>query len=319
MSPIYDSDSSTEDASVQNSGVYSVLNSIQAPNRVGDVPMHWYDDLPHVGYDMDGKKGTSWISFCRPSTILLPGLHSSRVFTPNSLIILSAVFDKTAQMDKPLSAEELDIMHRLYANEVPDAGYDPYEPMTEWFTGKGKEEVMPLSCRSRTQASVGPSKWKKQKVVMKIVRAIRQGRILPSKLKTTSKLKFYSIWAEPSTSHAPPLPALKPPLPTNSESYNPPEEYLPTDAEHAEWEALDPEDREHDYLPKKYSSLRLVPACDHFIKERFSCHLNRYLAPRIQQGMHQITRRHGVVGPWGRVGERYIMLECTYTFGGRGG
>jgi ribosome biogenesis protein ERB1 len=121
---------------------------------------------------------------------------------------------------------------------------------------------------------------------MKIVRAIRQGRILPSKPKTTSKLEFYSIWAEPSTSHAPPLPAPKPRLPTNSESYNPPEEHLPTDAERAEWEALDPEDRERDYLPKKYTSLRslrLVPAYDRFIKERFSRHLNLYLAPRIQR------------------------------------
>lgn len=118
---------------------------------------------------------------------------------------------------------------------------------------------------------------------MKIVRAIRQGRILPSKPKTTSKLEFYSIWAEPSTSHAPPLPAPKPRLPTNSESYNPPEEYLPTETERAEWEALDPEDRERDYLPRKYSSLRLVPAYDRFIKERFSRQLDLYLAPRIQR------------------------------------
>jgi hypothetical protein len=36
--------------------VYNILKFFQAQNRVGDVPMHWYDDLPHVGYDMDGKK-----------------------------------------------------------------------------------------------------------------------------------------------------------------------------------------------------------------------------------------------------------------------
>ena len=29
---------------------------IQDPNRVGNVPMHWYDDMPHVGYDINGKK-----------------------------------------------------------------------------------------------------------------------------------------------------------------------------------------------------------------------------------------------------------------------
>lgn len=118
---------------------------------------------------------------------------------------------------------------------------------------------------------------------MKIVRAIRQGRIISSKPKTTSKFPVYSIWSEPSTSHPPPLPAPKPPLPTNAESYNPPEEYLPSEAERKEWEALDVEDRERDYLPQKYPALRLVPAYDRFIKERFSRQLDLYLAPRIQR------------------------------------
>lgn len=118
---------------------------------------------------------------------------------------------------------------------------------------------------------------------MKIVRAIRQGRILPSKPKSTSKFEPYAIWSEPSTSHPPPLPAPKRPLPTNAESYNPPEEYLPTEEERKAWEALDPEDRERDYLPQKYSSLRLVPAYDRFVKERFNRQLDLYLAPRVQR------------------------------------
>ena len=28
----------------------------QNPNRVGNIPMHWYDDLPHIGYNVEGKK-----------------------------------------------------------------------------------------------------------------------------------------------------------------------------------------------------------------------------------------------------------------------
>jgi ribosome biogenesis protein ERB1 len=120
--------------------------------------------------------------------------------------------------------------------------------------------------------------------IMKIVRAIRQGRIVPSKPKTTSKFEFYSIWSsEPSSSAPPSLPAPKPALPTNAESYNPPEEYLLTEEEKKEWEAKDPEDRERDFMPQKHSSLRLVPAYDHFIKERFNRQLDLYLAPRIQR------------------------------------
>lgn len=120
--------------------------------------------------------------------------------------------------------------------------------------------------------------------IMKIVRAIRQGRIVPSKPKTAStQPQFYAIWNEAPSAHAPPLPAPKPRLPTNAESYNPPEEYLPTEEERKEWEATDKEDRERDFLPQKYSSLRLVPGYDQFIQERFSRQLDLYLAPRIQR------------------------------------
>jgi ribosome biogenesis protein ERB1 len=119
---------------------------------------------------------------------------------------------------------------------------------------------------------------------MKIVRAIRQGRIVGSKpTAADKKQQFYAIWNEPPSNQPPPLPAPKPKLPTHSESYNPPEEYLPTEEERKQWENTDPEDRERDYLPHKYPALRLVPAYDQFIKQRFNRQLDLYLAPRIQR------------------------------------
>ncbi|EGO01742.1 hypothetical protein SERLA73DRAFT_49062 [Serpula lacrymans var. lacrymans S7.3] len=258
IEPEYDSDSSTEDA----------------PNRVGNVPMHWYDDLPHVGYDMNGK------SILRPARGDELDKFLQTVEDPSAW---TKAFDKNTQMDKPLTPEELDLIRRLQAGENPDSSYDPYEPMVEWFTGKGKEEVMPLSAAPEPKRRWIASKWEKQKI-MKIVRAIRQGRILPSKPKTASdKPAFYAIWNEPSSAHPPAMPAPKPHLPTNAESYNPPEEYIPTKEEREQWEATEREDRERDYLPQKYSALRLVPAYDRFIQERFNRQLDLYLAPRIQR------------------------------------
>jgi ribosome biogenesis protein ERB1 len=35
----------------------------------------------------------------------------------------------------------------------------------EWFTGKGKEEVMPLSAAPEPKRRWVPSKWEKQKVL----------------------------------------------------------------------------------------------------------------------------------------------------------
>jgi ribosome biogenesis protein ERB1 len=68
------------------------------------------------------------------------------------------------QIDKPLTTEELDIIRRLHAGENPDASYDPHQPMVEWFTGKGKEEIMPLSGALQPKRRFVPSKWEKQKV-----------------------------------------------------------------------------------------------------------------------------------------------------------
>ncbi|KAH8106234.1 ribosome biogenesis protein ERB1 [Cristinia sonorae] len=261
IEPDYDSDSSTEDA----------------PNRVGNVPMHWYDDLPHVGYDINGKK------VLRPARGDELDKFLETVEDPDSW---TTAFDKKAQSDKPLSPEELDLIRRLQEGENPDAAYDPYEPTIEWFTGKGKEEVMPLSGAPEPKRRWIPSKWEKQKV-MKIVRAIRQGRIVPNKPKS-EKPQFYSVWNDEPSTHPAPLPAPKPRLPTHAESYNPPEEYLPTEQERKDWEETDKEDRERDFLPQKYSALRLVPAYNQFIQERFSRQLDLYLAPRIQRKKLQI-------------------------------
>ncbi|KAH9943090.1 ribosome biogenesis protein ERB1 [Epithele typhae] len=246
IEPDYDSDSSTEDA----------------PNRVGSIPMHWYDDLPHIGYDINGKK------VLRPARgdeldNFLKTVEDSEAWT--------SAFDKKMQMDKPLTPEELDLIRRLQEGENPDAAYDPYEPTVEWFTGKGKEEVMPISAAPEPKRRWIPSKWEKKKV-MKIVRAIRAGRIVPNKPKTAStEPRFYSVWNDEPSGAPAPLPAPKP------------QEYLPSPEERAQWEATEPEDRERDFLPQKYSALRLVPAYDRFIKERFGRQLDLYLAPRVQR------------------------------------
>jgi ribosome biogenesis protein ERB1 len=76
----------------------------------------------------------------------------------------TSAFDKNTQTDKPLTAEELDIIRRLEALENTDANYDPYQPTVEWFTGAGKQEVMPLSAAPEPKRRWIPSKWERQKV-----------------------------------------------------------------------------------------------------------------------------------------------------------
>lgn len=109
---------------------------------------------------------TNWISSSLPWMILSHGASCTpRPFFPLELTLLrTSAFDKNLQMDRPLTDQELDIIRRLYQNENPDANYDPYEPTVEWFTGKGKEEIMPLSAAPEPKRRWIPSKWEKQKV-----------------------------------------------------------------------------------------------------------------------------------------------------------
>lgn len=113
----------------------------------------------------------NWTSFLPQLRILQLGqflVTSSQGRSPLNLMFRTSAFDSNTQMDKPLTSEELELIRRLYANEVPDANYNPYEPTMEWFTGKGKEEIMPISGALQPKRRWVPSKWEKQKVAQQI-------------------------------------------------------------------------------------------------------------------------------------------------------
>jgi hypothetical protein len=71
-------------------------------------------------------------------------------------------------------------------------------------------------------------------------------------------------------------------------SYNPPPEYLLTDAERAaraqreEEEGVDEILRVEGPAPQQFTALRHVPAYAHFVQERFDRCLDLYLAPRMR-------------------------------------
>lgn len=159
--------------------------------------------------------------------------------------------------------------------------------MVEYFTGI--EEKMPLSSAPEPKRRFLPSKHEAKRV-MKIVRAIREGRILPyrppeEREQDEEEEHYYDIWQDeqPRPDHIMNIPAPKLPPPGYDMSYNPPPEYLPTKKEKEAWEAMDPEDREKEYLPTGYDSLRKVPAYNEFLKERFERCLDLYLAPRVRK------------------------------------
>ena len=265
IDPVYDSDDS----------------DAQAPaNTIGNIPLSFYDSYPHIGYDINGKK------IMRPATgealdALLDSIEVPKGWT--------GLTDPATGKPLNLNQEELELLRRVQMNEVPEDGYDPYPDTVEWFTSV--EEKMPLSAAPEPKRRFLPSKHEAKRIA-KLVRAIRDGRILPYKPPEEREKEeqekdevHYDIWQDevPRDPHVMHIPAPKLPPPGYDLSYNPPPEYLPTEEEREAWEKMDPEDRERDYLPRKFDSLRKVPGYDTFVKERFERCLDLYLAPRVRK------------------------------------
>ncbi|KAI1865461.1 uncharacterized protein JN550_008218 [Neoarthrinium moseri] len=264
IDPVYDSDDS---------------DAQEPANTIGNIPLSFYDSYPHIGYDINGKR------------IMRPARGEALDALLDSIEVPKGWTGLTdPQTGKPLnlSQDELELLRRVQMNEVPEEGYDQYPDTVEWFTSH--EETMPLSAAPEPKRRFLPSKHE-QKRIMKIVKAIREGRILPYKPPEERKDEeeedepIFDIWADeqpqpPNVMHIP-APKLAPP--GYDLSYNPPPEYLPSKDEKKAWEEADPEEREKEYLPQKYDALRRVPGYDQFVKERFERCLDLYLAPRVRK------------------------------------
>ncbi|PHH86022.1 hypothetical protein CDD83_10855 [Cordyceps sp. RAO-2017] len=248
IDPVYDSD----DTDAQ-----------EPANTIGNIPLSFYDCFPHIGYDINGKK------IMRPATgealdALLDSIELPRGWT--------GLTDPQTGKPLNLTQDELELLRRLQTGEVPQDGYEPYPDMVPYFTGV--EEKMPLSAAPEPKRRFVPSKQEAKRIAQ-LVRAIQEGRILPYKLPETGDKAdegqdYYDVWAneEPQEPHVMKIAAPKLPPPGYDLSYNPPPEYLPSDEEKRAWEVMDAEERDKEYLPAKFDSLRKVPGYAEFVKER---------------------------------------------------
>lgn len=246
-------------------------------NTIGNIPMSFYDEYPHIGYDINGKK------IMRPAKgealdSLLDSIEVPKGWT--------GLTDPSTGKPLELNRDELELLRKIQMNEIPEEGYNPYEPALDLTSSK--KEIMPLSAAPEPKRRFVPSK-NEAKRVMKIAKAIREGRILPYRppkdQDEDEDVVNYDIWADESErpDHPMHMPAPKLPPPGYEESYHPPPEYVPDKKERKAWEETDPEDRDREFLSTDYGSLRKVPGYENFVKEKFERCLDLYLAPRVRR------------------------------------
>ncbi|XP_308633.5 ribosome biogenesis protein BOP1 homolog [Anopheles gambiae] len=252
-------------------------------NTVGNIPMHWYDEYKHVGYDWDAKK----IIKAKKGDAIDDFLQ--RMEDPN---FWRTVTDPQTGQKVVLSDEDIGLIKRIMSGRNPDAEYDDYEPFIEWFTSE--VEKMPIRNIPESKRSFLPSKAEKHKIG-RYVHALKMGwmKTMAEKRRLEAirrQPKFYMLW---TTDHGKEemrrihdhVAAPKRMLPGHAESYNPPPEYLFDEKELEEWNKLanQPWKRKRAYVPQKYNSLREVPGYTRYVKERFLRCLDLYLAPRMRR------------------------------------
>ncbi|XP_078039140.1 ribosome biogenesis protein BOP1 homolog [Augochlora pura] len=250
-------------------------------NTVGNIPMKWYDDYDHIGYNWDGKK------IIKPQKGDQLDNFLKRMDDPD---FWRTIKDPQTGQDVILSEADIDLITRIQKQKIPDVTFDEYAPWVEWFTS----EVMKMPVRKfpEHKRSFLPSKPEAKKI-SKLVHALKMGWI-----KSTAELekerqqknnepKFYMLWqsddqAEEMRRIHKHIPPPKRHLPGHAESYNPPPEYLFDKKELKQWNKLQttPWKRKLHFIPQKYNSLREVPAYPKYIKERFQRCLDLYLCPR---------------------------------------
>lgn len=101
IDPVYDSDDT----------------DAEETNTIGNIPLEFYDEFPHVGYDINGKK------IMRPAKgaaldALLDSIEVPKGWT--------GVTDRNTGMDLILTQEELEMVRKIQMGDVPVDGYDPY-------------------------------------------------------------------------------------------------------------------------------------------------------------------------------------------------
>lgn len=243
-------------------------------NTVGNIPMDWFKDYNHIGYDLLGRR------------ILKPeaGDEIDEFIEKNdNPDYWRTVVDRSTGQKVILSDEDIALANSLVKGKYSNPSYNPYEPWIDFFTNETM--VHPVTNQPEHKRSFIPSKWEKWKVGQ-LVAAMKMGRIkLRTEKPKDEEPKFYDLWANSEQSevgrhYRHHIPAPPKPAPGHAESYNPPPEYLFTKEEEKAWKEKEPEDRRIDFVPQQYSSLRVVPSYPRYVNELFERCLDLYLCPR---------------------------------------
>ena len=258
----------------------------EAPkNTRGNVPKEWYEGMPHVGYDVAGRRITRR---SRPDGV------DRFLESQDNPLFKWTVYDSDNDEEIVLSKGDVEVLRNIVRGKVGHTSAQHDEDLTGIFSRN--KEIHALDQAPEPKRRFLPSKWMTRRV-NRMAQLIKAGKFRAKQsddAEEEARRTVYSLWADDglaidqdmdravgSEKRPPPSAPPKPAPPGHALSYNPPEEYLFTPEERAAWEEMDPKDRPVDVEPSKFDALRHVPAYEALARERFERCLDLYLAPRL--------------------------------------
>jgi len=266
-------------------------------NRIGRVPLHWYDEYDHIGYDAHGKKVIKSASSGEGGDRIDQALAMTDQMNEGKFVVHDALNDKNVE----LTARQLELIRRIQRGAYAHPEFEGNADYIDYFSGVDKEISGLNSNRYEAKSKFQPSKWEKLQVD-RLLSKLKRGDINmdyltgkirdmnDAKTKNSNKDDAFLLWTggeedELNMRKGPQhIAAPKLPPPGHAESYVPPDEYLPTQEDLDQWKEMEAKDRPHGLLiPKKFPNLRSVGAYEHSVTEAFERCLDLYLCPRVMK------------------------------------
>jgi len=249
-------------------------------NRIGRVPLHWYDDEEHIGYTVEGQ------ALARPAQ----GDRLDRALDGKQFVVHDALHQK----DVALSSRQLELIRRVQAGAYAHPEHEGEPDYVDYYSSQ--QLSTGLQARTPAKARFQPNPYEAaqvQDLVDKLDKGVITMEYLTGQIRDMNDVgkdtrKVFELWNDAEDEDelntrkgpmhiAPP----KVPPPGHVASYRPPDEYLPTTKELEEWKDMDMADRPHGLLiPRKFANLRSVGAYQHALRETFERMLDLYLCPR---------------------------------------
>ncbi|KAL0294351.1 UNVERIFIED_CONTAM: Ribosome biogenesis protein BOP1 [Sesamum radiatum] len=123
-------------------------NQVAPRNTIGNVPLEWYKDEEHIGYDLAGKKIKIKERQSKLDSFLASADDSKN---------WRKIYDDYNEEEVELTKEETKLIRRLLKGKAPHADFDPYAPYADWFAWDGAKH--PVSNAPEPKRRFIPSKW----------------------------------------------------------------------------------------------------------------------------------------------------------------